>query len=190
MEAIAQSVHDVLVAAEVALPVLPSEGQHFDPRRRRVHPIATVNEQRERGGGADGRIVVGQCFLVRVRILRRQSKDRIRSEVRGLPRKVHCDCAIEASTTDHGNLAVDFIDDRLHHLAVLGRRKRVHLAGTPGCNDGRNRVLEKTAYILAQPGKVQGKIRMKGCDRKRDCTLKPGTKFVGFHLVRMCEGSG
>src|SRR5580700_3708757 len=83
MQSIANAVDNLLVSPQVALAVFPTRQrgntlcQLFNPCRARVHPIAAVNEQPQRCGTTDLRIVTGQTLVVGIGIIRRQSQDGI-----------------------------------------------------------------------------------------------------------------
>src|SRR5581483_12380617 len=71
-ETVPDTLHDALVFAGVALAVLPERqrggvlGDAGDHSGREDGPIAAVNHERQRGGGADGGVVVDQAFERRV----------------------------------------------------------------------------------------------------------------------------
>src|SRR5437879_3733559 len=82
-----------LITAQISLPVFPADevwnrcGESFHECRRRMKPIAAVDEHTERRGLADAPVVRNQTVVVGTRIVRWKCEYPIHASRRSLPRK-------------------------------------------------------------------------------------------------------
>jgi hypothetical protein len=173
VQAIADGVHDDLVAARVALAVLPRHGgrdvrQLPHERGPGVHPVPAVDEQAERRRRADRGVVGEEPRLVGVRIVGRQRQDAVRA---GLPRPRrlldrHADVAADARDDRHA--AGGRVDRRPDRGLVLVAVQRVQLAGPARRDDAAERMRGHRRDVGAQPVDVERELFRERRDGKAD----------------------
>ena len=187
MQAVADPLHDHLIAANVGLSFFPGDelgnglGQAVDFGRAERRPVSVVDQQAELGAFANRAVVVQQALEMGVGIVGREAKDAVGACRLRLLRQLDRELMPETGSRDHRHFSVDFLDRCLDHLVVFLSGKRIHLARSAGCHYGAQRELCHLGDVRPQTVDVEREIRFERRHRKGDDAGKFTAKFTGFH---------